>query len=640
MTLERCLDPSPTSRLALAGDDIVGEGDYVIAAPEAGGAQVVQRLADGGSMLARIYAIAVNHQLDPLFPAGVSEEVELLLKEPGIQEPSLADLTSLPFCTIDGPSTRDLDQALHVVATATGFQLSYALADASWFVRPGSALFGAAVHRASSFYLPGLVIPMLPRELSEGLCSLNPGVDRRALVMVLDLDREGRVMERGWVRARIRSRAKLAFDEIPSLLAERDTECLEPGLSASLHAFRDLGQVLVARRARAGVVRYRRDEVDLTITPGGHGLRALRSIDDPVERWNEEVSVLCNTEGARWLTEGDTERDGIEPIYRVHPAPPKSAMRRLERRIAGIVALHGLDPEVWSWQLGGPRTLAAYLDSLPREGEAGRQFRRAPTVVSWSGSASAADSTFGGSTEAAIAGSSAWSRKRVAQCLAADTFCLFRRWPTALRSRRRPCRDEPSIHRPADRTGQAMYTLLIAFFLIAIVTSFLCSLWEAVLLSITPSYAQIKMQEQSRLGTRLQRFKENIDRPLAAILTLNTIAHTVGAIGVGDQASKIWADANPLITGLVVSVVMTLAILIRAARDRHHHQPAALSLGAGQRHHDAAHGGGVGLGSGDDRQLLREEPRSTLLPHPALRERLTGPRRRLHAKGRAVGTTG
>jgi CBS domain containing-hemolysin-like protein len=107
-----------------------------------------------------------------------------------------------------------------------------------------------------------------------------------------------------------------------------------------------------------------------------------------------------------------------------------------------------------------------------------------------------------------------------------------------------------------------MISLLILFFLVAIVTSFLCSLWEAVLLSITPSYAQIKVQEGGALGRRLQAFKENVDRPLAAILTLNTIAHTVGAIGVGDQASKIWADANPLITGLLVPVVMTLAILV------------------------------------------------------------------------------
>jgi CBS domain containing-hemolysin-like protein len=107
-----------------------------------------------------------------------------------------------------------------------------------------------------------------------------------------------------------------------------------------------------------------------------------------------------------------------------------------------------------------------------------------------------------------------------------------------------------------------MMSLLVFFFLIAIVTSFLCSLWEAVLLSITPSYAQIKVKEGGALGRRLQAFKENIDRPLAAILTLNTIAHTVGAIGVGDQASKIWADANPLITGLLVPVIMTLAILV------------------------------------------------------------------------------
>jgi CBS domain containing-hemolysin-like protein len=107
-----------------------------------------------------------------------------------------------------------------------------------------------------------------------------------------------------------------------------------------------------------------------------------------------------------------------------------------------------------------------------------------------------------------------------------------------------------------------MYTALILFFLVAIVTSFLCSLWEAVLLSITPSYAQIKLREGGALGRRLQSFKDNIDRPLAAILTLNTIAHTVGAIGVGDQAAKIWFDAHPLITGLAVPVVMTLAILV------------------------------------------------------------------------------
>jgi CBS domain containing-hemolysin-like protein len=107
-----------------------------------------------------------------------------------------------------------------------------------------------------------------------------------------------------------------------------------------------------------------------------------------------------------------------------------------------------------------------------------------------------------------------------------------------------------------------MYTLLIIFFLVAILFSFLCSMWEAVLLSITPSYARIQMQQGSAIGHRLQEFKENIDRPLAAILTLNTIAHTVGALGVGTQANILWGEANPTITTLVVPALMTLGILI------------------------------------------------------------------------------
>jgi len=105
-----------------------------------------------------------------------------------------------------------------------------------------------------------------------------------------------------------------------------------------------------------------------------------------------------------------------------------------------------------------------------------------------------------------------------------------------------------------------MYTLLIIFFLVSIVFSFLCSVWEAVLLSITPSYAAIQQQEGGELGKTIQKFKANIDRPLAAILTLNTIAHTAGAIGVGAQASKIWGGS--FISTAVVPVVMTLAILL------------------------------------------------------------------------------
>jgi len=102
--------------------------------------------------------------------------------------------------------------------------------------------------------------------------------------------------------------------------------------------------------------------------------------------------------------------------------------------------------------------------------------------------------------------------------------------------------------------------LLILFFAVSIVFSFLCSVWEAVLLSVTNTFVQVQLQKGTQTGKLLSEFKANIDRPLAAILTLNTIAHTVGAIGVGAVATEIWPN-QPMST-IVVPVVMTLAILI------------------------------------------------------------------------------
>ena len=111
--------------------------------------------------------------------------------------------------------------------------------------------------------------------------------------------------------------------------------------------------------------------------------------------------------------------------------------------------------------------------------------------------------------------------------------------------------------------------LLVTFFFVSIFFSFLCSILEAVLLSITPAYVGIKEQEEAAIAKDLVHFKEDIDKPLAAILTLNTIAHTVGAIGVGSQASTIFGSSSLTIFGLalisweaLIAGIMTMAILI------------------------------------------------------------------------------
>jgi len=110
--------------------------------------------------------------------------------------------------------------------------------------------------------------------------------------------------------------------------------------------------------------------------------------------------------------------------------------------------------------------------------------------------------------------------------------------------------------------------LLIFYFTVSITVSFLCSLWEATFLSISPSFVEIKSQENSWIGRKLQNYKQNIDQPLSAILTLNTMSHTLGAVGVGAQSAKIWGTHHVSFLGLqisfegVVAALMTLAILI------------------------------------------------------------------------------
>ncbi|MBW2256564.1 MAG: RNB domain-containing ribonuclease, partial [Deltaproteobacteria bacterium] len=137
-------------------------------------------LAEPRTALAAMYAIAARHRLDPTYPPAALEEAAAWEADPGIDDPSLVDLTHLPFISIDEETSKDLDQALFIDGDDQGYTVWYAVADAAWFVRPGSALFAEAMRRAATFYLPGLVVPMLPRSLSEGLVSLNPGVDRRA----------------------------------------------------------------------------------------------------------------------------------------------------------------------------------------------------------------------------------------------------------------------------------------------------------------------------------------------------------------------------------------------------------------------------------------------------------------------------
>lgn len=337
----------------------------VVALTEQGTARELEVLATPGTALFELYQVLLDGGLTPCFPATVHAEVAAWLAAPGLDDPALHDLSALPFVTIDGEHSRDLDQALCLTREDDGLVVYYAIADASYYVEPGTALFDEALRRGASFYLPSVMVPMLPKALSEGLVSLNPDVDRRAIVFRSAVGPDGTVRETTVVRARIRSRQKLHFAQVQAFYDAPDASILSHSeFASSLRLLPEFAALRVNLAREQNVVHYRRTEVQVEL-PGKELRRFVvtRAVRAEVETYNEQLSLLCNAEGAR-LLEQASGRPLIEPIFRVHPPPDTDVLESFRRLTTRLAQLHGLD-ERWVWQ--SHHSLAQYLAALPAE---------------------------------------------------------------------------------------------------------------------------------------------------------------------------------------------------------------------------------------------------------------------------------
>jgi ribonuclease R len=329
------------------------------------------------SLPAPLADIVRSLELAVYFPEDVLREVEAFVAQPGIDDPSLADHEGTPFVTIDAATSRDLDQAVHVAREADGYLVAYAIADASHYVRPGSALFREAMRRGATYYLPGLSVPMLPRALSEGLVSLNPDGPRRALVFLHRLDARAEILSTELVRARIRSRAKLSFSGVQALIDGTDRSLAGQPFTESLHLLREVGQKRMQLATERGLVRYRREEVEVKLTDGGASFSVVEQVRDEVELWNEQISLLCNAEGGRLLREHPAP--AVQPIYRVHGGPDPERLRALAALTAELARVHGLPADPWIWH-DERDSLASYLAALP-VGETGAREDRVARAI-------------------------------------------------------------------------------------------------------------------------------------------------------------------------------------------------------------------------------------------------------------------
>ncbi|OGQ14892.1 MAG: hypothetical protein A2138_02820 [Deltaproteobacteria bacterium RBG_16_71_12] len=237
-----------------------------------------------------------------------------------------------------------------------GFILQYALADMAHAVKPGMALWDEALERGASFYLPGINVPMQPRDVCEQGVSLNAHEDHRALVITVELDAGGKVEQTSSERAVIRSQAQLTYPGVSAFLEgkagiDKDDHGHDvPGVvKDQLAVFQALGGVLLRQAHQRGMVTPERREMRIGLDGGKFLLHEVES--DLASGLNAELSILSNCAGAAQLAR--TGIPGIEApgIFRVHPPPGPEKLEAL-RRLVGAIVDGNHAPASWHWQQG------------------------------------------------------------------------------------------------------------------------------------------------------------------------------------------------------------------------------------------------------------------------------------------------
>ncbi|MEU4322532.1 RNB domain-containing ribonuclease [Nocardia fluminea] len=232
------------------------------------------------------------------------------------------DRTDIEFVTIDPPSALDLDQALHIERTPTGFTVHYAIADLGAVIVPGSALAAEAEVRGQTYYLPDGNVPLHPTVLSEGAASLLPGVDRPAALWTIELDNDAAPSSFSVTRALVRSRERFDYAQVQ---AAADAGTLPP----SLTALPEFGRLRIEAGLDRGAISLRLPAQE--VIPDGDGWRLRLEPRTEADDWNEQVSLLTGMCAAQIML----EHKGIG-LLRTMPPPPERAIESMRRTAAAL----------------------------------------------------------------------------------------------------------------------------------------------------------------------------------------------------------------------------------------------------------------------------------------------------------------
>jgi ribonuclease R len=287
--------------------------------------RVIEILGRPGDIGVDVEIIIRKHHLPHTFPAEVL--VDAKSTPQGVSEADLRgrrDFRDLPIVTIDGETARDFDDAIHVSELPSGrYELQVHIADVAHYVARNSPLDREAHLRGTSVYFPNRAVPMLPEELSNGICSLNPKVDRLVMSAIMEIDANGNTVRADFTPGVIRSAERMTYTNVHKIL-DGDAEMNEryAALVGNFRRMKELALLLNKKRVKRGSIDFDLPEPIIDFDDEGRMLSIVRSVRNIAHRIIEEFMLAANEAVAQYL-----ERRGVASLHRVHEKPdPKKVI--------------------------------------------------------------------------------------------------------------------------------------------------------------------------------------------------------------------------------------------------------------------------------------------------------------------------
>lgn len=259
-------------------------------------------------------------------PYEFNEKIFKEIQKCGVfDENSRLNLTHVPLVTIDGADAKDFDDAVWAERTETGYHLKVAIADVSFYVRPGSELDREAYKRGNSVYLPNMVVPMLPEKLCNGLCSLMPNQKRASIVCTMRIDNDGNLLDYKFDRAIIKSAARLTYEEVQKALEGDKSSNIATVFSKVIEPVYEAYQALDKAKRKRGALDLEVDEVKVKVGKDGIVQSISKEINYTANKIVEEFMITANVAAALAL-----QKSKLPVMYRVHDKPQQEKLKDIE----------------------------------------------------------------------------------------------------------------------------------------------------------------------------------------------------------------------------------------------------------------------------------------------------------------------